>query len=298
MTFRISGQFSAPQVIGLDRQRRGVDHRPHGPIDHEDTLRQDVCERLITLLGCGHKRCAFIVLAVERPFSLREPWSGYPVHMRTWVIALAVLASLPAWGDTQFRIRQMTRDDVPRGKGQCDIRLQVDNEVEISVRGDMVYSRTLAGQEPRDDGSECNTPLPRREIPALQFQVVDSRNDIRMVAPPDRRNDFAAVVHIRDSSGGFGRYHFRLSWDMNAAGNTRPPDIRHDDDRRDDDRRVPGFVWNNVINFRGQGRGAAVSSTTPIHGGSPTSTSISTAAAESWSPSGLNAGVRWYSPGS
>ncbi|HWD00082.1 MAG TPA: hypothetical protein VG456_25160 [Candidatus Sulfopaludibacter sp.] len=173
--------------------------------------------------------------------------------MRTWVIALAALASLPAWGDSQFRIRQMTRDDVPRGKGQCDIRLQVDNEIEVAVRGDMVYARTLSGQEPRDDGSECNAPLPRREVPGLQFEVKDSRNEIRLVAPPDRRNDFAAIVHIRDSAGGFGRYHFRLSWDLDAVTNARPQD-RHDDDRR----AAPGFVWNNVVNFHGQGRGTAV----------------------------------------
>ncbi|MDR3701358.1 MAG: hypothetical protein P4L56_17050 [Candidatus Sulfopaludibacter sp.] len=176
--------------------------------------------------------------------------------MRTWVIALAVLVAIPAWADTQFRIRQMTRDDVPRGKGQCDIRLQVDNEIDVMVRGDMVVVRTLAGQEPRDDGSECNAPLPHRDMPDLMFEVKDSRNEIRLIENPNRRNDFAAVVHIRDSAGGFGRYHFRLSWNMDQVSNLRPPD-----DRRDYDRDRPpasGFVWNNVINFHGQGRGAAV----------------------------------------
>ena len=39
----------------------------------------------------------------------------------------------------------MTRDDVPVGKGQCDIRLQVDGEVEVSVRGDRVDVRTIIG---------------------------------------------------------------------------------------------------------------------------------------------------------
>ena len=182
------------------------------------------------------------------------------VDMRTWVIALAVTAAIPAWADTQFRIRQMNRDDVPRGKGQCDIRLQVDNEVEVAVRGDSVYIHTLAGQDARDDGSECNAPFPRREMPDLAFEVKDSRNQIRMVAPPDRRNDFAAIVHIRDSDGGFGRYHFRLSWNMDMVSNVRPPD-RRDDDRRDNDRPggpPPRFVWNNVLNFHGQGRGMAV----------------------------------------
>jgi len=168
------------------------------------------------------------------------------------------MAAIPAWADTQFSIRQMNRDDVPRGKGQCDIRLQVDNEVEVAVRGNMVFARTIAGQNARDDGSECNAPLPRREMPDLMFEVKDSRNEIRLVANPDRRNDFAAIVHIRDGSGGFGRYHFRLSWNMDAVSNLRPPD-RRDDDRRDNNRPpAGGFVWNNVINFRGQGRGAAV----------------------------------------
>jgi hypothetical protein len=82
---------------------------------------------------------------------------------------------------------------------------------------------------------------------------MDRRNEIRLLAPPDRRNDFAAVVFIRDTDGGFGRYHFRLSWDMMATSEPRPgPDIRREGDR------PGGFVWNNVLNFRGQGRGSAV----------------------------------------
>jgi hypothetical protein len=175
--------------------------------------------------------------------------------MRTWVITLAVLAAIPAWADSQFRIRQMNRDDVPRGKGQCDIRLQVDNEIEVAVRGDSVFVRTLSGQEPRDDGSECNAPLPHREMPDLAFEVKDSRNEIRLVGNPDRRNDFAAIVHIRDSAGGFGRYHFRLSWNMDApVSNYRPPDDRRDPLRPP----TPGFVWNNVVSFHGTGRGAAI----------------------------------------
>jgi len=160
--------------------------------------------------------------------------------------------------DTRFRVRQMTRDDVPRGKGQCDIRLQVDNEVEVSLRGDSVSIRTISGQDARDDGSECNAPLPSREVPGFNFQVVDKRNEIRLQSPPDRRSDFAAVVYIHDSDGGFGRYHFRISWDMAAAPEARP-DRRDEDRRRDDnDRPGGGFVWNNVVNFRGQGRGSAV----------------------------------------
>jgi len=142
-------------------------------------------------------------------------------RFRTGMALFALCAALPALADTQFRIRQMTRNDVPPGKGQCDIRLQVDNEVDVSVHGDMVMIHTLAGRDPRDDGSECNAPLPDRNIEGFNFQVMDSRNEIRLVAAPSRRNNFTAVVHIRDSAGGEGRYHFRLSWAMGGRGGPR-----------------------------------------------------------------------------
>jgi hypothetical protein len=204
----------------------------------------------------------------------------------------ALFAALPALADTQFRVRKMTRNDVPPGKGQCDIRLQVDNEVDVSVHGDMVTIHTLAGRDPRDDGSECNLPLPDRNIEGFSYEVKESRNDIRLMAEPSRRNNFTALVHIRDTAGGEGRYQFRLSWAIGGVGGPPPDDRRGvggptpddrrgfggpppddrrgfggppPDDRRGfggpppDDRRGggPGFSWNNITELRGQGRGAA-----------------------------------------
>ena len=121
-------------------------------------------------------------------------------------MALAALcAALPALADTRIQIRRMTRDDVPLGKGQCDIRLQVDNEVEVAVRRDLLTIRTISGRDARDDGSECNAPMPDRDLEGFNFEVKESRNDIRLLAEPSRRNDFTAIVRIRDSSGGEGR---------------------------------------------------------------------------------------------
>ena len=129
-----------------------------------------------------------------------------------------VLVCLPALADTQFKVRKMTRGDVPLGKGQCDIRLRVDGEAEVSVRGDTVLVRTISGRDARDDGSECNEPLPARAVDGFNFEVRDSRGDIVLLSEPVRRTDFRAVVRIRDSEGGEGRYHFRLSWAMDGGG--------------------------------------------------------------------------------
>jgi hypothetical protein len=169
------------------------------------------------------------------------------------VLLTTVGAAVPALANTQFRIRQMTRNDVPPGKGQCDIRLQVDQEAEVSVRGDSVFIKTIAGRDPRDDGSECNAPLPAGDVGGFNFEVKDSRGEIRLITEPSRRSGGAAVVYIRDSSGGEGRYHFRISW---ALGGAMPP-VMAPPDRRPDFQgdRPGGFRWDDVITYRGEGRG-------------------------------------------
>ena len=45
------GTVLAPQVVGLDGEGRRVDHGAHGAVEDEDTLFQDVLERLLTLGG-------------------------------------------------------------------------------------------------------------------------------------------------------------------------------------------------------------------------------------------------------
>src|SRR5262245_2632281 len=120
------------------------------------------------------------------------------VHVRTGMLLIALGMAVPLAANTQFQIRRTNRDDVPLGKGQCDIRLQVDNEVEVSVQRDMVYIQTIAGRDAYDDGSECNAPLPDRDVEGFGFEVRDRRNDIQLLAEPSRRNNFRAIVRIRD----------------------------------------------------------------------------------------------------
>jgi hypothetical protein len=179
------------------------------------------------------------------------------VFSRIGILVLTLLAALPGLADTQFRVRRMMRNDVPPGKGQCDIRLQVDQEAEVSVRGENVMIRTIAGRDPRDDGSECNAPFPGAEVQGFNFQVVDSRGEIRLAGEPSRRNGFAAVVWIRDSAGGEGRYHFRRSWMIGGVPMAPPVQAPPPPPQRDYDRDRPrgGFVWNDVMTFRGEGRG-------------------------------------------
>lgn len=143
---------------------------------------------------------------------------------RVLLVLACFAAALPAVADTRFRVRQMTRNDVPFGTGQCDIRLQIDDEAEVSLRGDTVYIRTITGRDGRDDGSECNEALPARDLQDFRFEVKESRGDIQLLAEPSRRSGYAAIVRIRDSKSGEGRYHFRIKWALTGGGGWRGRD--------------------------------------------------------------------------
>lgn len=182
---------------------------------------------------------------------------GSRILCRIGVTLLIFSAAAPVWADTQFRARKMTRSDVPLGRGQCDIWLYVDNELEVSVRGDMVSVRTISGREGRDAGSECNEPLPYHDVAGFRFEEADSRAEMRLIAEPSRRDNYQAVVRIRDPQSGDCRCHFRLTWDMTSGGDrTRRDsgDFRRDGDF--DDRRG-GLAWNNTTHFAGPGRGSS-----------------------------------------
>jgi hypothetical protein len=177
--------------------------------------------------------------------------------MRYWAIAWAMLAAIPACADSRFHITIMPRTDLAPGKGQCDIRLEVDNEVEITVRRDLVLVHTLSGEDARDDGSDCNVPLPDRDMHGFAVQPVDGRSDVRVIERPSARNEYAVVLRILDAAAGFGRYHFRLTWDSSPSNPADSPLPR----RQNDTPRPPapeGFVWNNAVTYYGRGSGESV----------------------------------------
>jgi hypothetical protein len=156
--------------------------------------------------------------------------------MRLFALFLFVL---PASADIQFTPRRTTNTNLPRGKGECDIRLTVDDAVEVSVHRDRVEVHNITGSDARDEGSECSGPMPDRDFEGFRFEVKEKRNEIRLSEPPSARNGFRAVVFIRDSAPGEGRYAFRISW------KTPPPAP------------PPGMSFNNAVHSAARGHGEA-----------------------------------------
>jgi hypothetical protein len=153
---------------------------------------------------------------------------------------------LPAAADTRFRVRLMKPTSAPMNKGVCDMRLQVNGETEVSLRGDVVSLHTISGRDARDQGSACNGPLPTRNVRGFALEVKGSRDEIRLTAPPSATNDSPAVVHIRNTNAGDARVHFLLTWEISLATMRAEPSAG-----------PPGFVWNNATRYKSRGRGEA-----------------------------------------
>ena len=137
----------------------------------------------------------------------------------------ATMLALPVMADIDFPVRRMSRTDVPLGRGQCDIRVAIDNEADVRLQGDHVFIRTIQGREGRDAGSECNVPLPRGSVDGFNFQMIDGRGEVALLSQPDQRFGSGVIVRIRDEQGGEGRYHFRVSWNDRGGDFTsnQPP---------------------------------------------------------------------------
>src|SRR5689334_20264503 len=90
---------------------------------------------------------------------------------------------------TVFTVRR-TNDWLPnRRDGRCRIRVRIDDDSDVELRGEQIRIRVLRGGPGRDEGSECNSPLPTSgTIRNFRFRGIDGRGDSRLVQEPDSRN--------------------------------------------------------------------------------------------------------------
>jgi hypothetical protein len=113
-----------------------------------------------------------------------------------------------------------TRDyDERRDNGYCVVRLRVDDEVVIHIRGSALRFETLRGREAYDEGSECSQPMPLGNALAnFRFKGVDGRGRVELAEDPSPNNRYTARVRILDSKGGDEGYTFRVQWDNRNPG--------------------------------------------------------------------------------
>lgn len=145
--------------------------------------------------------------------------------IRTLLLMGLGIASLYAQGrryinDNSFTPRQMGGYQEGRRDGKCTIRVRIDDEADVELRGNRVIIHVVKGAPGRDEGSECNSPLPYGGLSNFQFRGVDGRGQVRLVQEPRDSNRWSAVVNIVDSKGGDEGYTFDLTWNYDGSGNS------------------------------------------------------------------------------
>ncbi|RPJ86828.1 MAG: hypothetical protein EHM18_04215 [Acidobacteria bacterium] len=89
---------------------------------------------------------------------------------------------------------------------------KVDDEIVIMIRGSRASIRTVTGDQVRDDDYSFDSPLPRQEL-RMNLKKVSGRGSVDLLEEPSRRNDYSAVVRIRDKKSGTDDYAFELRWE-------------------------------------------------------------------------------------
>ena len=126
---------------------------------------------------------------------------------------------------------------------------RVDREVRILMHGRDARTQTGARTPVLRSRVDVSTALPQRDG-RVSVRVQDGRGDVDVVQQPSARNDYTAIVRIRDRSNGVDNYRLTAYWMPYESGNgngrwddrdgypNRPGDRddRNDRDRRNDDR--------------------------------------------------------------
>ena len=143
---------------------------------------------------------------------------------RLLLITAAAISSSAAFGqiDIQLHARQMPGWDARAREGRCEIRVWVDNQAEVRMRGDAIFVHTLVGSKGRDEGSECSQPMPYNSVRDFQIRQTAGRNRVTLAQEPGRLNNYTAMVSIDDPQGGGDNYAFEVSWRAEADVTSAP----------------------------------------------------------------------------
>jgi len=161
-------------------------------------------------------------LRFPNPYSLNYVYNPYLQSGGTSAGSSGSSGSEPAGGnlppaDQSLQPRRDDGYDLTARQGRCDIRLQVDEAVEVYLYRDRIYWRVQRGRTPEDRGSAMTQPLPADALKNFKLERKDGRGEIRLLEPPSADNDYTAVLLFQDSRGGSDRYHARLTWERETA---------------------------------------------------------------------------------
>ena len=144
-----------------------------------------------------------------------------------------------------------------QGRPLFDWSGRVDREVRITMHGRDARTQTMGRVAYNRSRLDVATALPQRDG-RVTVRVQDGRGDVDVIQQPSARNDYTAIVRVRDRSSGMDNYRLTAYWMPDEYGNgtwndrdgypRRPGD-------RDRDGRNNGNNGNNGNGGWGRGNG-------------------------------------------
>jgi hypothetical protein len=119
--------------------------------------------------------------------------------------------ALFAQSEFQMQPRHMNGWNPGAPQGRCRLLLWVDQRADVRIRGWDIWVRTVQGAPSRDEGSECNQPMPA-SVSNFQIRTVKGRGRVWVSQLPNPGNRYQAVVSIDDKQGGASSYVVDVNW--------------------------------------------------------------------------------------
>lgn len=125
---------------------------------------------------------------------------------------------------------------------------RVDGETRVFMRGNDVWTQDVSGRDNRRGRARVSRALPTR-AGQVRVQMLDGRGDVRVIQQPSSRNNYTAVVQLRDDGRRADRYRIAAYWQpIGRGGWGDPRDRDRDNDSRWGRGDVDGMLrWTGAV---------------------------------------------------
>ncbi len=160
--------------------------------------------------------------ALDAPDNMRYDGAGMQIFKRNsgdnqrfwlrWISDIRRGDNGERSGNRGGRGRDWDGRDRPAHPGSLSWRGRVDDVIELEIRGNQLREQVVSGQQVSDVSSRFNSNLPRRRM-TVNVEKLRGRGNVDVVEQPSSRNNFTAIVRIRDTRGGADDYEIEVYWE-------------------------------------------------------------------------------------
>ena len=96
-------------------------------------------------------------------------------------------------------------------EGRVFWRGDVDNKVELTIKGLTLDEKTVSGKPNPVGGYSFTAKLPDQAVTVTAIKT-EGRGKVTVLQQPLAENGFTAIIEIHDDKGGTGEYLLNISW--------------------------------------------------------------------------------------